>query len=219
MYLLVTTQNTQLTTPITHKTRAEPVLWDWPALRVRSSHPPIHLDTIWTTLSVPGKLFSRTDHPYVWYHHWTRQHSKRIHTIHLETIHASVSVATARCHSERVWVGPQKKQFEQVSSDDHQMSLTGARSPGLMSGGGFRSSGLIWCYLLPPLDRHLWKHYLPQTSFAGDKNLGNSNSADVGSCGALKGTRRTPFFFFIVFSENIMNTHDNLEICRKWGLN
>ena len=47
-----------------------------------------------------------------------------------------------------VGVGPQVNEFEQVSSDDHQMSVVGGRleglillgvggrSPGLMSGGG-----------------------------------------------------------------------------------
>ena len=34
-------------------------------------------------------------------------------------------------------VGPQVNKFEQVSSDDHQMSVARGKSPGLMSGGGW----------------------------------------------------------------------------------
>ena len=37
-------------------------------------------------------------------------------TAHLETVHASFSVATTRCCSA---VGPQMNKFEQVSSDYH----------------------------------------------------------------------------------------------------
>ena len=35
-------------------------------------------------------------------------------------------------------VGPQVKDFEQVSSDDHQMSVVGGRYRGLMFGEGWR---------------------------------------------------------------------------------
>ena len=46
-----------------------------------------------------------------------------------------------------VGVGPQVNKFEQVASDDHQMSVAGLRVgckfPGLMSGGGVRSPGLM----------------------------------------------------------------------------
>ena len=42
-------------------------------------------------------------------------------TARLETVCASVSVATVRCHSG----GSQMNKFEKVSSDDHQMSLAG----------------------------------------------------------------------------------------------
>ena len=38
-----------------------------------------------------------------------------------------------------VGVGPQVNKFEQVSSDDHQMSVAGVRSPGLMFAGGNNS--------------------------------------------------------------------------------
>ena len=40
----------------------------------------------------------------------------RIRTARLETTHVSVSAATTRCHI------PQMNKFEQVSSDQHQMS-------------------------------------------------------------------------------------------------
>ena len=52
----------------------------------------------------------------------TRKYSSRMCTAHLPTI--CVSVATTRC---QYWwrVGPQLNKFEQVSSDDHQMSVAG----------------------------------------------------------------------------------------------
>ena len=53
-------------------------------------------------------------------------------TAHLETVCASISVATVRCHSG----GSQMNKFEQVSSDDHQMSLVGM---GQVGGRGPRS--------------------------------------------------------------------------------
>ena len=52
----------------------------------------------------------------------TRQHSSRMHTTRLPTVH--VSVATTRCqYWWRERVGPQVNKFEQVFSNDHQMSL------------------------------------------------------------------------------------------------
>ena len=47
----------------------------------------------------------------------------RMHTTYLETVCASISVVTTRCHS--LGVGPQMNKFEQISSDHHQMSLVG----------------------------------------------------------------------------------------------
>ena len=47
-------------------------------------------------------------------------HSSRMHTARLQTVH--VSVATTRCQYCD-GVGPQLNKFEQVSSDDHQMSV------------------------------------------------------------------------------------------------
>ena len=38
-------------------------------------------------------------------------------------------------------LGPQVNKFEQVSSDDHQMSVAGGRYTGLMSGGGGDNCG------------------------------------------------------------------------------
>ena len=56
----------------------------------------------------------------------TRKHSSRMHSIPLETIHASVSLATTKCHSRGGGGGKsQMNKFEQVSSDHHQMSLAG----------------------------------------------------------------------------------------------
>ena len=51
----------------------------------------------------------------------TRKHSSMMHTARLETVCASVSVATTRCHSG----DPQMNKFKQVFSDHHQMSLVG----------------------------------------------------------------------------------------------
>ena len=48
-----------------------------------------------------------------------------MHNARLETVRTSVSVATARCHSVGGRVGPQMINFEQVSSNHHQMSLAG----------------------------------------------------------------------------------------------
>ena len=66
-----------------------------------------------------------------------------------------------------VGVGPQVNEFEQVSSDDHQMSAVGGRleglillgvggrSPGLMSEGGYPTYPMMHLMLPPnhPLDR------------------------------------------------------------------
>ena len=67
------------------------------------------------------------------------------------------------------------------------MSLAGARSPGLMYGG---SRGTLTCdlsldafnvtYPHPRTDGCLWKHYLPATSFAGDKNRHAPQKLPVG---------------------------------------
>ena len=46
-----------------------------------------------------------------------------MHTTYLETVCASISVVTTRCHT--LGVGPQMNKFEQISSDHHQMSLVG----------------------------------------------------------------------------------------------
>ena len=54
----------------------------------------------------------------------TRQHSSRMCTARLPILH--VLVVTNRCQYQK-GVGPQVKKFEQVSSDDHQMSVAGRR--------------------------------------------------------------------------------------------
>ena len=63
------------------------------------------------------------------------------------------------------WVGPQVNKFEQVSSDDHQMSVVGegVGYPGPMTrGNGY--TGMWPIQSSPPMDRHPpVKHYLPQT--------------------------------------------------------
>ena len=51
----------------------------------------------------------------------TRQHSSRIHTTHLPSIH--VSVATTRSQH----IDPQLNKFEQISRDDHQLSVAGEK--------------------------------------------------------------------------------------------
>ena len=59
-----------------------------------------------------------------------RKHFSRMHSTPLETIRASVT--TTSSHSDE---GSQMNKFEQVSSDDHQMSPAGGL-PDLMSGAG-----------------------------------------------------------------------------------
>ena len=72
-----------------------------------------------------------------------RQHSSRMRTARLPTV--CVLVATTKCqyHGGR-GVNPQLNKFEQVLSDEYQMSVVESRrSQGLMSGGGRgRSPGL-----------------------------------------------------------------------------
>ena len=83
----------------------------------------------------------------------------------------SVSVVTNRCHCSGAC--PQMNKFEQFSSDHHQMSLVGGRSSGLMLRGYPYHETYPMMHLLLPRatceNRHLWKHYLPATSFAGGK--------------------------------------------------
>ena len=112
-----------------------------------------------------------------------------MHTIHLPTVH--VSVDATRCQYWWGQVGPQVNKFEQVFSDDHQMSVAGGggSSSGLMLGEGGRSPGLMFrrvsyhvtypmmhvtYQLIAPLwtDGCLWKHYLPATSFVDGNNTG-----------------------------------------------
>ena len=79
----------------------------------------------------------------------TRKHSSRMRTARLETVHAPILLATTRClFMGEVGEGPQMNKFEQVSSDHHQLSLTGGRVVGVparMSGGGGRVGSQVWC--------------------------------------------------------------------------
>ena len=86
-----------------------------------------------------------------------------MYTTRLETVHASVSVATAWCRSQ-VWGeagGLQMNQFEQVTSHHHQMSL--ALGPQVWCSGG---EGVP--YLIFPM-MHLMLHPPPfeQTNTCG----------------------------------------------------
>ena len=87
-------------------------VWSVLILRIKSG-----VEHCWWYLS--GYSSSSTGIPdYAQYE--TRQHSRRMHTARLETVHVSISVATTRCHSWR-WVSP-----PEVTADGgyhHQMSL------------------------------------------------------------------------------------------------
>ena len=87
----------------------------------------------------------------------TRKDSNRMLTVRLEAVCASVSAATTRCRSMGV---PYLIKFKQVSSDHHQMSLTGGPQ--------------VWCperegYPTGQNRQMPVKHYLPATSSAGGK--------------------------------------------------
>ena len=80
----------------------------------------------------------------------------------LETVHASVSVATTRYH----WggVGPQMNKFEQVSN--------GVVGPKSDVRGLYSEAQCIMgnCHIgTPNGDTHLWKHYFPSTSLTSGK--------------------------------------------------
>ena len=66
-------------------------------------------------------------------------------------------------------VGPQMNKIEQVSSNHHPDSVGGR-----VSGGGYPTFPKMHVMYLPSHpqqnDRHLCKHYLPATSFAGSKD-------------------------------------------------
>ena len=53
----------------------------------------------------------------------TRRHSSRMRSARLPTVR--ISVTTTRCRYQWEGVGPQVNKFEQVSSDDQQISLVG----------------------------------------------------------------------------------------------
>ena len=69
------------------------------------------------------------------------RHSSRMCTTRLPNV--CVLVATTRCQY-------QVNKFEQVSSDDHQMSVTGGGSPGLMFGVPYHVSYPMMHVIIPP---------------------------------------------------------------------
>ena len=92
-------------------------------------------------------------------------HSSRMRTARLPNVH--ISVATPRC---QYWlgVGPQENKFEQVSSDQHEMSLgVGGvnRSPGLMCVGVPSHDAFNVTYALPAVDRQMPLKTLPSRNF------------------------------------------------------
>ena len=75
-------------------------------------------------------------------------------------------------------VGPQRSNFEQVSSGGHQMSIARDEGVHVRLGAGWGWGPVQWGTMhhgqwsMPPIlltDRHEWKHYIPATSLAGDK--------------------------------------------------
>ena len=75
----------------------------------------------------------------------TKKHSSQ------DTYCLFASIATTRCHSQR---GPQMNKFEQISSEDHQMSLAGGQS---------QAQGCqVWCQL-----EGGWEHGCGQRRFPG----------------------------------------------------
>ena len=63
-------------------------------------------------------------------------------------------------------VGPQMNKFEQVFSDHHQTSLVG-----VVWVSYHVTYPMIYLMLHTRADRRQWKYYLPQTSFAGGKDI------------------------------------------------
>ena len=109
----------------------------------------------------------------------TTQRSSRMHTARLPT--ARVSVTTTRCwYCFGGGVDSQVNKFEQVSNNDHQMSVAGggARSPGMMS----RWWGTLPCDLshdacdvLPPVNRQTPVKTLPFCDFFSGGNKVTEN--------------------------------------------
>ena len=116
----------------------------------------------------------------------TRKHSSRMHTTRLETVHASVSIATtrsSRCHSEGGGLSKWTSLNMSKESDHHQMSLAGVGWGSPICLGGYPTKlsrgyptmwpipWCIWWYLLHLwTGRCLWNHYLPATTFVGGSN-------------------------------------------------
>ena len=105
-----------------------------------------------------------------WNHVKTRKHSSRMRTAHLPTI--CVSMATTSCKCRRKWRGeyPRVNKFEQISSDDHQMSVAGnpmygdrERIPGVSIPGPMLGGG-GWCDY-PLVDRRTPEKTLPSRNY------------------------------------------------------
>ena len=122
---------------------------------------------------------------------WTRQHSRRMLTARLPIVLVSevtTNVSTVEA-GEGVLVGPRVNKFEQVSSDDHQISVArgGGRCRGLMSVGG---GGGTTCCLVP------------LQNYVTDKNLINPKQSArfPQTCGIPHSmTKRSSNKFFLLY--------------------
>ena len=85
--------------------------------------------------------------------YWNKNYSSRMRTSRLETVHASVSVATTRCCSQGVTIW--------TSLNRSPVSLEGM-SPGPMSKGGFTFLGGVPYYVTYPM-MHLMLATAPWT--------------------------------------------------------
>ena len=87
-----------------------------------------------------GKLEQVLD---IFKRNWTKQHSSRMRTVRLPTMH--VLVATTRCQYHE-GMGSQVSKFKQVTTDDRQMSIAGGggRSHVCYLGGKRKRRSHIW---------------------------------------------------------------------------
>ena len=139
-------------------------------------------------LSKFGSTFTKTSSS--WFNYYTRKHSSRMRTSHLEAVHASVLVVTTKCHS---WGGTTWTSLNRspvITTRCHyqgdawtDLSLRGGTLPDLSWGEA------VPCHMTYPMmhlmfhtplphrqtDIHLWKYYHSPTLFGGGKNKVNSN--------------------------------------------
>ena len=118
-------------------------------------------NTIWSLKLGIHFLYKWT---FVWFQNLTWRYSSRMHTARLETVRASVSVATTRCR------------FREVPPPDLTCPRWGSTPLTWPVPGGYPTMWPItwrmWCYLHPlPVQTDAWKHYLPTTSFASGDEL------------------------------------------------